>query len=100
MDTAIFRVSEFTINSFIYCCLKFYTLKRTCSIKSLINRGSFHLPLKVWFCTGLFSGKPHFKHFFAAFNQVGRHTDFNPFQSRHFSVEVEWWRVELDYRDL
>ena len=38
MDTAIFRVSEFTVNSFIYCCLIFYTIKRICSIKSLSIR--------------------------------------------------------------
>ena len=36
MDTAIFKVSEFTVNSFIYCCLIFNTIKRTRSKKSLI----------------------------------------------------------------
>ena len=34
MDTAIFKVSEFTVNSFIYCCLIFNTIKRTRSKKS------------------------------------------------------------------
>jgi hypothetical protein len=41
MDTAIFRVSEFTANSFIYCCLIFNIIKRTCSQKSLRTRGEY-----------------------------------------------------------
>ena len=40
MDTAIFRVSEYIVNSFIYCCLIFNTIKRTCSIKSLMFIGT------------------------------------------------------------
>ena len=48
MDTAIFRVSEFTVNTFIYCCLIFNTIKWTCFIKSLKIRDRtlfFSLPL-------------------------------------------------------
>ena len=40
MDTAIFRVSKFTVNTFIYCCLIFNTIKWTCLIKSLIKIGT------------------------------------------------------------
>jgi hypothetical protein len=45
MDTAIFRVSECLVNSFIYCCLILNTIKRTCSEKSLTLPG---LPSVAW----------------------------------------------------
>ena len=43
MVTAFFRVSKFTRNSFIYCCLISNTIKWTYSIKSLMYRNEKQL---------------------------------------------------------
>jgi hypothetical protein len=45
MNTSIFIVSEYIVNSFIYCYLILNAIKQTCSIKSLIKREA----VELWF---------------------------------------------------
>jgi hypothetical protein len=47
MDSVIFRVTEFAVNLFIYCCLIFNTIKRICSIKSLMKIGKIKYCSKI-----------------------------------------------------
>ena len=71
MDTAIFRASKFTSNSFIYCCLVFNTIKRACSKKSLMFRGCQNEP-----SPGRFDGLPTF--LMRGFRMIQFLTLFNP----------------------